>query len=61
MKHAYPPFFLFGMGKRDKYVYQNGTLIAYPSMETVFCRTVLEERILPEEYTVRLRTPQAPR
>ena len=58
MVQAYPPFFLFGMGRREKFVYQNGTLTAWPSMRTVFCRTVVDEQILPAAYTVRLTTPQ---
>ena len=58
MTGIYPPFFLFGMGRRDKFIYQNGQLTAYPSMQTVFRRTVLREEIIPGEYTVRLVTPQ---
>lgn len=48
-----PPFYLFGMGRREKFIYKNGTLLTLDGkIHTAF--SVKEERILPDEYRVEL-------
>lgn len=50
------PFYLFGMGSREKFIFSDGKLFRYPCTEPVFSADVLSEEILPAEYTVRLVT-----
>lgn len=49
-----PPFFLFGMGDREKYYYRSGGLYAYPSGKCAVSFDVAEEEIIPDRYTVKL-------
>lgn len=49
-------FFLFGMGPRQKLLYQNGALVKAPSGEIIRRWTVREDFILPADYTVVIRT-----
>lgn len=49
-------FYLFGMGNRKKYVYKNGELISVSSMQVEYRWNVVEEEIVPEMYTVNLKT-----
>lgn len=50
------PFFLFGMGRREKFLYKSGSLTAFSTGEAVFRAEVLREEIVPAEYTVKLET-----
>ena len=50
------PFYLFGLGGRDKYIYTEGKLYHYPETEPVLTWQVQQEEILPADYTVRLTT-----
>lgn len=50
------PFFLFGMGHREKYIYSDGKLYRYPDTDPVWTAQVLSEEILPAEYRVELVT-----
>ncbi len=47
-----PPFFLFGMGDRPKLIYKEGVLYAYPTYHVLYRWHVIEEIILPADYTV---------
>jgi hypothetical protein len=49
-------FFLFGMGLRTKWLYQNGALVNAQSGEVFRRWPVSEAIILPPDYTVNLRT-----
>ncbi|MBL9137885.1 MAG: hypothetical protein JNK85_18605 [Verrucomicrobiales bacterium] len=49
-------FFLFGMGLREKLVYQKGALVKAPSGEIVRRWSVREDFILPADYMVVIRT-----
>jgi hypothetical protein len=51
------PFFLFGMGDREKLVYKAGALRRLPSLEIIFdadADAARSEQILPDQYTVLL-------
>ena len=52
------PFFLFGMGGRQKLFYQNGSLTDCADGHVVFRTEILGETILAPEYTVRMETKQ---
>lgn len=46
------------MGNRPKLIYTDGVLYSYPTYEAQYRFTVLEETIVPEEYTVLLKTDE---
>jgi len=50
------PFFLFGMGGREKLLYKNGALICCETAQPVRTFEILSEEILAPEYTVRMTT-----
>lgn len=50
------PFFLFGMGAREKLFYRNGALVSCSDGSAVFQTETLGETILAPEYTVRMET-----
>ena len=51
--HPETPFFLFGMGDREKFMYKSGALYSLPEHKLVFdAGTVRDEQILPDQYTV---------
>ena len=54
------PFFLFGMGDREKFFYQNGRLTAIQTGETVFETGCLRETIRASDYEVNLETEKGP-
>lgn len=45
-------FFLFGMGTRKKYLYQNGKLVDLISSEILYTWDIISEKIIPYEYKV---------
>lgn len=49
-------FFLFGMGNRRKLVYQNGKIYDLETNELVASYNIKKEMIIPNEYTVVLKT-----
>ncbi|MCQ2445577.1 MAG: hypothetical protein MJ141_01655 [Clostridia bacterium] len=51
------PFFLFGMGNREKLFYQSGKLTSVASGEVLFSSGYSRETITPEAYSVTLLTP----
>ncbi|HVN19421.1 MAG TPA: hypothetical protein VMU05_11625 [Dongiaceae bacterium] len=51
-----PPFFVFGMGSRRKFLYRSGKLIAWPSGKIVREWDVRQEMIVPPSYAVWLET-----
>ena len=49
-------FYLFGMGNRRKFIYKDGTLFDARTGEVFRKWQAVEEKILPSQYTVRLKT-----
>ena len=47
-------FFLFGMGGRQKYVYQKGKLFMLPQWQEAASFPVLKEEFFPDRYRVEL-------
>lgn len=48
------PFYLFGMGRREKYIYKKGKLLTLSGAERL-CFSAAKETIIPEEYRVELK------
>jgi len=52
MTHQKPPFFLFGMGCRNKFFYKNKKLYSFDGTEVLDFSDASEDDIIPAEYTV---------
>jgi len=54
-------FFLFGMGRRAKFIYRDGRLVSWPSGAVVGEWKVKSDLIVPPDYLVSLDTTNGPR
>lgn len=55
IKASNSDFFFFGMGNRDKFLYQNGDFINVETGELLYHWDVAHELVIPNEYTVILQ------
>lgn len=52
------PFFLFGMGTRDKFLYKSGQLFCIGQTRPILQWAVTQEIIIPDQYRVELTTAE---